>query len=91
MQKFAASLSLVVFLAGCAPPGPGIGPPLSGPEGLSALLLLLVIGLVAYLVKIRTNNRAGEAQAAQILGERYARGEINREQYQRMMTDIDQR
>ncbi|MDW7739695.1 MAG: SHOCT domain-containing protein [Bacillota bacterium] len=59
------------------------------------LVLLAIIGLVIYLVisnnkpqssigsKVESNNKAAE-----IIKERYAKGEISREEYKQMLEDM---
>jgi putative membrane protein len=65
---------------------------------VSLLILALLIGLiVAIVLLVRSGQRAGTAMtgnvprgsALEILKERYARGEITREEYQDMRRDLD--
>jgi uncharacterized membrane protein len=86
------SASAVVLSTGCAGP---MGPPLGlGPEwdGVAGVALLVMIVAFAYrpirrlfssLPQIRKNLTPKE-----IVKERYARGEINQEQYERMMQHL---
>ncbi|HYS67057.1 MAG TPA: SHOCT domain-containing protein [Paraburkholderia sp.] len=67
--------------------------PLFGPEGLSQLLLIIVIVLVAWLIKVSRDRRAdkGETKADAVLRERYARGEISRDEYLQISKDLERR
>ncbi len=58
------------------------------------LLVLLGLGAVAYLLGWRPQDRSmsgpdREKKALDILNERYARGEITREQYQSIREDLE--
>lgn len=61
-----------------------------GIPGLGMLLVWgLVIGLVIWLVRAFTGNRPGDSKSArQILEERYARGEIDREELEQKRRDL---
>ena len=64
-----------------------------GMMGLGLIVPLLLIGLVAYTLGWRPQfNQTGPAQTSQtlleILKARYARGEISREEYERMHRDL---
>lgn len=65
------------------------------PTELTIVLLLLFLIVAAFVVVLRNlggGNRSpgqGERDARQILDERYARGEIGREEYQQMRRDIE--
>lgn len=78
----------ILLLTGCAGP---IGPPFgSAPEADSVfgvLLILLISGLLYRMTK-GENPMSSEASATHILRERYARGELTREQFQDMMRDL---
>ena len=78
------------LLAGCAPI-PGIGP-LFGPDTIMTILLIAVIVLLGYLFKSRRDGNKSRAQASAetILSERYARGEISREDSVQMRKDIEE-
>jgi len=78
------------LLAGCAPI-PGIGP-LFGPDTIMTILLIAVIVLLGYLFKSRRdgNKSKPRASAETILSERYARGEISREDFVQMRKDIEE-
>lgn len=68
-----------------------------GPTELLILfVLLLVAGIVVLLVMMRNFRGSGgkdaehtRGQARRLLDERYARGEIGREEYQQMRRDIE--
>ena len=72
---------------------------MGGPELLILLILLLVLGAItAFLVARRTSKNKGrdaggigqeDRDARDILNERYARGDIDREDYLRMRQDIE--
>lgn len=63
--------------------------------GLMVLLWLLVLGLIGTLIWFlirKGNNTAGKSSddsAQEILKKRYARGEIDEEQYRRMKKEIN--
>lgn len=64
--------------------------------GFGLIWILLIIGLIAYLMGWRPdfgdNRSPGRDEShltpLEILKERYARGEINREEYQEMWRDL---
>jgi putative membrane protein len=65
---------------------------------VSLLILALLVGLiVAIVMLVRSGQRAGttvtgnaaRGSALEILKERYARGDITREEYQDMRRDLD--
>jgi putative membrane protein len=67
-----------------------------GPYGwyggiLMWILLLGLIGLAIYLVirSTQTRGSSGEETPLQILKRRYAKGEISREEYERMKRDLE--
>lgn len=58
-----------------------------------ALLITAVVLVVRYLVSAQrtgANPASGAAHAENLLAERYARGEIDEEEYQRRMTILRQ-
>ena len=62
--------------------------------GLELILLLVIVGGIAYALGWRPQfNQSGPAQTKQtpleLLKERYARGEISREQYDQMRLDLE--
>jgi uncharacterized membrane protein len=84
------SLSAAMLpLTGCAGP---MGPPFGeGPETDSVfgiLVILLFAGLLYRALKGWRNPKNPESSAIQILRERYARGEVTREQFQNIMRDL---
>jgi putative membrane protein len=69
-----------------------------GMNGILWLVLLLIpmfsiVALILYLVLRESGGatRAGEKSAGMVLDERYARGEISRDEYLRMKEDISQK
>ncbi len=64
--------------------------------GLIVLLLLLIVGIVAAVLIVRSRGQASNAAPVSqtpldILKMRYARGEINREQFEAMRQDVEAR
>ena len=62
--------------------------------GFELILLLVIVGGIAYALGWRPQfNQSGPAQTKQtlleLLKERYARGEITREQYDQMRLDLE--
>jgi hypothetical protein len=90
-MRMRVSLSVgMLLLTGCASP---LGPPFgAGPEHDSALgiLMLLLLAVVLYRSAIskRKPERQDDAPAIQIVRERYARGELTREEFQNLMRDL---
>ena len=61
--------------------------------GLDLILVLVIVGGIAYALGWRPQfNQTGPAESKQtpleLLKERYARGEITREQYDQMRLDL---
>jgi uncharacterized membrane protein len=96
--RFVAPLFLLLLLAACAAvPGPpipfGLGP---GPDQFVPILLLLVIALLVWkyspVVRRRFgagNQNPGVSEAAEsTVRQRYAQGDITREQYLQMLDDL---
>lgn len=52
------------------------------------LFWILLIVIVIYLVKRGLSGTGGEETAEEILKKRYARGEISKEEFERMKKDI---
>jgi len=57
------------------------------------LVFLIVIGLIAYLIVKSTKTRPGDVSfkentSLEILKRRYAKGEINKEEYDRVKKDL---
>ncbi len=90
-MRMRVSLSAaLLLLTGCAGPvGPPFGP---GPEADSVfeILLLLLFAGFLYRVAKRQDPKHPEPPAIHILRERYARGELTREQFQDMMRDLSE-
>jgi hypothetical protein len=81
--------SAMLLLTGCAgPPGPPFGP---GPEVDTAFGILVILLLSGLLYRAATgwqNPKLFEPPAIHIARERYARGELTREEFQNMMRDL---
>jgi Short C-terminal domain len=78
----------ILLLTGCAGPmGPPFGP---GPEADSVfgILVILLFGGLLYRSAKGQNLKRPESPAIRILRERYARGELAREQFENMMRDL---
>ena len=65
------------------------------PFGGLPMLILLILGVVVVLWAVRSNARRGEEygrgggpSGLEILQQRYARGEVNREEYLQMRHDL---
>ena len=66
--------------------------------GFGLIWLILIVGVVAYLMGWRPNNlNLGQQQEPtdektppEIVKERYARGEITKEEYERMRAELEQ-
>lgn len=86
---FNATYPTALLLGGCAP-GPGLGP-LFGPDGLSGFILIVMILLLVYFLKVWHDGRIGPVRdrAKAVLRERYARGEIDRNEYLQQLKDVD--
>jgi hypothetical protein len=81
--------SAMLLMTGCAGP---LGPPfVPGPEVdtvFGILMFLLFAGLLYRAAKGGQNPKRLESLPIQILRERYARGELTREEFQNMMRDL---
>lgn len=78
----------ILLLTGCAGP---IGPPFGlGPEtdSVFGILIIVLFGGLIYRVATGKNLKRPESSAIHTLRERYARGELTREQFQDMMRDL---
>jgi uncharacterized membrane protein len=78
----------ILLLTGCAGPmGPPFGP---GPEVSSVfgILAILLLGGLLYRSAKGQSLKRPESPAIHILRERYARGELTREQFQNMVRDL---
>jgi hypothetical protein len=89
---FGTALLAGILLTGCQPglvPPPGLGPPL---DGLVGLLLLLLAGIVIYQWRGSAVKRWRRSDASEgIVRERYARGEISPEEYEKLMQTLSGR
>jgi Short C-terminal domain len=88
-------LSVLILLAGCAGP---IGPPLGlGPgwDELAGVAIVAIVVALAYRpIRRLFSNRLGTVNASSpqnIARERYARGEITQEEFQRIMQQLSDR
>jgi hypothetical protein len=78
----------ILLLTGCAGPiSPPFGPGLEA-DSVFGILLLLLFGGLLYRLARRQDLKRPESPAIHILRERYARGELTREQFQNMMRDL---
>jgi hypothetical protein len=88
-MRMRVSLSAgILLLTGCAGPiGPPFGP---GPEADSVfeILVIVLFGGLLYRMAKGQNLKRPESPAIHILRERYARGELTREQFQDMIRDL---
>lgn len=89
-MRMRLSLSAAILvLTGCAGP---IGPPFApGPECDSVLGILILLLLAGVLCRSARSTRKPERQdapAIHVVRERYARGELTREEFQSMMRDF---
>ena len=65
--------------------------------GFGLIWVILIVALVAYLMGWRPEDlnlgqrqgRSDEKAPLEIVKERYARGEITKEEYERMRSDLD--
>ena len=87
------------YLAGCAPapppagPGPGSFLPwnwFSGPTSFLLPLLLGVAVIAIALLLLRREGASARPSARDIVQERYARGEITRQEYQALLRDLSE-
>lgn len=73
----------------------GFGFGISGFIGMLLVWILLIAGAVWLIRQIFSgsinqpgNNQGAEEQAIDILNKRYARGDLNREEYEKMKSDL---
>ncbi len=90
-----AVLGVLVLIAGCAP-----GPPLFGPAMhnlLGVLFLVALVGIGMYVVRnMKEQGRwpktwpdlTRPSRAEDLAKERYARGELTREEYVKIIDDL---
>jgi putative membrane protein len=64
--------------------------------GFGLIFILLVIGVVAYVMRWRPQQyinqlpiQSSQQTPMEILNTRYARGEISREEYQQLRSDLE--
>jgi putative membrane protein len=86
------SFYLLSFIAGCAA-GPPLGPLDIGlPPGLGLLLMIVLLIAAVLFTAIRsrrTSMPASEDSAFSVLRDRYARGEIDREDFLQKRRDLE--
>ena len=99
-MRLGALLFAVLLLwscaAGPAPPLPlGLGP---GFDQLAPIILLVIAALLlwTYLPSIqqrfrKTDRSAGDLEVESTIRQRYARGEVTREQYIQMLDDLQRK
>lgn len=84
-----SSVIPMLFLTGCAGPlGPPFVPGSEGDSVLGVLMLLLFAGLLYRFAKSRSKPERQHSLGIRIVQERYARGELTREEFQNMMRDL---
>jgi uncharacterized membrane protein len=81
--------------------GPGFGPGVViGPNEITALLLIAVAVLAVWQIRLSRDKRVGkemsmrdqdEKKAEEIARERYARGEISRDEFLQISEDLRRR
>jgi Short C-terminal domain len=85
----------IVLSSGCAAgpaPPPFLGP---GPDAGWVLFFVVAVGIVAWLARTplsrywHSRNGANDLTPYEILRERYAKGEISRDEYLRIASDLD--
>jgi uncharacterized membrane protein len=88
-------LSALILIAGCAGP---MGPPLGlGPgwDELAGVAILVIVVALAYraIQKLFSDrlNAASSVSPQKIARERYARGEINQEEFERVLQYLSER
>ncbi|MBB5345091.1 SHOCT domain-containing protein [Tunturibacter empetritectus] len=93
--KDLSKLSVLILFAGCAGPmGPllGLGP---GWDEVAGITVVAIVVALAYrpIRKLFSNrlNAADFASPQNIVRERYARGEISQEEFQRIMQLLSER
>jgi hypothetical protein len=81
--------SAMLLLTGCAgPPGPPFGSGTEVDTAFGILVILLFAGLLYGAAKRWQKAKHFEPPAIHIAGERYARGELTRAEFQDMMRDL---
>jgi Short C-terminal domain len=83
----ASSVIAALLPIGCAGPlGPAFG---GGPDLVAGLCVVLFLGSLFYrLARTKSDEECQGSPAARIVRERYARGEITREEFQHRMRDL---
>lgn len=104
MNRYGYGLTAVFLLFGCTPMGGGyggsggwhMGPGSMGGYGIMGILLwvIIIVGgvfLVRYLMQSRGGGLGSkpDGSAREILEQRYARGEIDREEFEAKKRDLN--
>jgi putative membrane protein len=89
-----AAFGMVACVAGCAPGPPGGLLDLGGPVALGQFLLFVIVIAIVFIVATRVRpgfiRRAGNSDnALSLLRDRYARGEIDREEFFERRRDLE--
>ncbi len=91
----AFGLLLVLYLGGLfglRPPGLGLGPPFDQIVTVAAVVLAVISASCLlrafWKVELSAKTRSGIPQAEEILRGRYARGELDRNQFLHMLEDV---
>jgi putative membrane protein len=92
MKKFIGLLSLVILCTSCVysggHPGRWSGAVCSFGGLISWFLLIAVVALIIYLI-VRGQSSGTRETPLDILKKRYARGEISKEEFDRMKKDLE--
>jgi hypothetical protein len=90
---FLYAVPFVILLAGCAPAPPGLPAPLAFGLEWAGLLLVAIGGLVWLsrngVSQFWRRNSHSDSDAWDYLRERYAKGDISREEYLRVASDLE--
>jgi putative membrane protein len=62
-----------------------------GPVFMVLFWVLVIVGVVALIRSLQSRPDARDKTPAEIVQERYARGEINREEFEQKMRDLEGR
>jgi hypothetical protein len=87
------AVPFITLLAGCASSPPGLLPPLDPGLEWTGLLLVAIVVLVWLtrhgVSQFWRRNSDSNSRAWDFLRERYAKGDISREEYQRVASDLE--
>jgi uncharacterized membrane protein len=88
MRMHVGPSAALLLLTGCAGPvGPPFGP-MPEADSVFGILVIIFLGGLLYRMANGQSLKRPESPAIHILRERYARGELTREQFQDMMRDL---